>query len=582
MLIGMFIHDRLFAMLNRIIIAPSERKKVSGIWRGIALTVILALISGFAVSARTEEELGKEIRDEMVGEFSDSMSKLVLSTLKKLPGWLRVRKEANKLLNQIPDFPEPVPVPDEEEIFSWIEGLASFSHRRPGSPEAMAAEDYLVRELEKTGITGIKKEPIELNHWEAGNYSLAIETEEGYQPFPCFYVPYSGFTREEGVVAEMVYIGKGRPKDFAGREVRGKIVVAEVPFVNLPYGLLLKLLPSYYFSDPGKSIGLGFRLPLIFVRRNFLGYATEKVHLPTDVYWQSVDSGAAGIILILKDQPTNSNTHYGPYDGILKPLPGLWVGKYDGVQLRGYAKKGLKARLVLQGDVKESVSHNIYGFLPGQSERTIIIASHHDSPFQGAVEDGSGCAQVLAQARAWAKIPRERRPKTLLFLFTAGHFYASIGSSTFAKTHKHDLLKKIDLVFVTEHIAAKEAREAENRQYEFTGHLELGGIFTENQGYVVASVIKMLKTHPLERVVSVPIDFFGTSPPTDVSGFVLEPDLDVPVLSWITGPAYLLCAEDTLDKIEVSQLDDFAGATAGLVGSLMMLKSELIIGNNKR
>ena len=462
-------------------------------------------------------------------------------------------------------------------IFSWIRGLGSDPHRRPGSAEALAAEDYLVRELEKIGINDIKKEPIQLNYWEAKNYSLEIETEEGYKPLPCFYVPYSGFTRKEGIVSEMVYVGEGKPKDFARKEVRGKIVVAEVPFVNLPYGLLLKLLPSYYFSDPGKSIGLGFRVPLIFVRKNFLGYATEKFHLPTDVYWQSIDNGAAGIILILKDQPTNSNTHYGPYDGILKPLPGLWVGKYDGEQLREYARKGRKARLILQGEVRESVSHNIYGILPGQSERMIIIASHHDSPFQGAVEDGSGCAQVQAQAWAWSKIPKEKRPKTLLFLFTAGHFYGSIGSSTFAKTHKHDLLKKTDLVFITEHIAAKEAIETENHKYRFTGRLELGGIFTENQGYVVASVIKMLKKHPLERVVSMPLDLFGTSPPTDASGFVLEPDLKVPVLSWITGPAYLLCAEDTLDKIEVSQLDDFARASAELVGSLMMLKSELII-----
>jgi len=41
----------------------------------------------------------------------------------------------------------------------------------------------------------------------------------------------------------------------------------------------------------------------------------------------------------------------------------------------------------------------------------IITHSHYDAPFHGAVEDGSGCAQVLAQAWSWSKIPKEKRPK---------------------------------------------------------------------------------------------------------------------------------------------------------------------------
>jgi len=213
-------------------------------------------------------------------------------------------------------------------------------------------------------------------------------------------------------------------------------------------------------------------------------------------------------------------------------------------------------------------------FQPGRTERMIIIHSHYDAPFHGAVEDGSGCAQVLAQAWSWSKIPKEKRPKTLLFLFTTGHFYGSIGSKTFAHKHKSDLLKKTDLILTLEHISAREAVEDEQGNYRFTGYLELGGIFASPQKYAIASARKMLAQHQLPRVGLLPTDFMGPAPPTDVAGFVLEPGLSVPVLSWITGPAYLLCAEDTLDKIEVSQLSNFARTITDLVSSLMMIECE--------
>ncbi len=537
----------------------------------ISLAMILIFIASLALASaprfsRVVEEIGK-------GSSSALLTRMIFSTLKKLPGWMKTKSKARKIANKLPSFPETVPSPTNERIFSWIKDLASFPHRRPGSPEDLKAEEYLISQLKKLGIKNITKEEIPIKYWQAEKWSLKVETDSGFKPFPCFYVPYTGFTPEQGITAEMVYVGVGRAKDFARKKVKGKIVVAEVPFPSLPYGLMLRLLPVYYFSDPEKSVGLGFKEPLIFVRRNFLGYFTEENHPKDDVYWQAVERGAVGILLILKDQPTNSNTHYGPYDGILKPLPGFWIGKYDGEKLKELAKKGRKAKIILRGKIQNSVSHNIYGILPGKSERMIIIHSHHDSPFKGAVEDGAGCAQVLAQAWSWSKLPKEKRPKTLLFLFTTGHFYGSIGSDTFAQKHKNDLLKKADVIFTLEHIGAREAIEGKDRNYQFTGYLEIGGIFASPQTYTIASAVKMLSQHKLPRTSLIPVDFMGPAPPTDASGFVLE-DLSVPILSWITGPAYLLCAEDTLDKIDRSQLAKFSRAITDLVGTLMMIESE--------
>ena len=535
--------------------------------------MVFALTLAYFKSGASEDELNRQVE-----KFGGSIGNLLKDVLKKMPAWKENREQARAVLPELKKFPEPVPVPSDQEIFAWIKALAQTPHRRPGSPEEAVAGQYLIQELKRMGITEIHQDPIPVKYWRAQTWKLEIENGSGFKDFPAFYVTYTGFTPEQGMEAEMVYVGAGRPKDFAHKEVKGKIVVGEVPFPNLPYGAIARLLPIYYLSDPDHSIGFGFFERLIFVRQNFMGYGTAERHPENDIYWAAHERGAAGILLILRDQPTNSNTHYGPYDGILKPMPGFWIGKYDGAVLRPLAQAGKRARMILTGEVTDRVTNNIYAILPGKSDRTIVLHSHYDAPFAGVTEDAAGCSQVLAQAWAWSKIPLEKRPKTLVFLFTTGHFYGSIGSHTFARQHKDDLLKKADLILTLEHIGAKEAREGKDRQYEFTGRMEMGGIFTAPQKYVMAAVMKMLEKNKLPRVMSVPINFFGETPPTDASGFVLEPGMKAPVLSWITGPAYLLCAEDTLDKIEVDMLDKYARAIADLVGYCSTIPSEKIVG----
>ena len=59
----------------------------------------------------------------------------------------------------------------------------------------------------------------------------------------------------------------------------------------------------------------------------------------------------------------------------------------------------MRARLEHHSIRETITSYNIVGELPGADERAVIIGSHHDGPWASAVEDGSGIALVLAQAR---------------------------------------------------------------------------------------------------------------------------------------------------------------------------------------
>jgi len=261
---------------------------------------------------------------------------------------------------------------------------------------------------------------------------------------------------------------------------------------------------------------------------------------------------------------------FGVEDVREDPLPmtaGLWIGRHDGNRLRQHAKAGATATLTLEGQMEPGTTHNVWGVLPGQSEEVILVTSHHDSPFLGVTEDGAGVVQVLAQAQAWARVPREQRPKTLVFVVDAGHFYGSIGARNFAQTHR-DLLEKTRILLTLEHLAARDV-EVQGEHYADTGKLALTVMFTTPDPTVIATVIKALERKPARVTASIPSNFFGPVPTSDAMGYVMA--TSVPVISWIGCPYYLLDAQDTLDKIAKEELGPICETVTELVKIHMVL-----------
>jgi hypothetical protein len=417
------------------------------------------------------------------------------------------------------------------------------------------------------GVQQVTMDPVPITVWTAKRWSLTVAGKE----IPSFFVVNTGFTGTKGVTGQLVYVGTGSPKDYAKQDIAGKIVVAEVPFPKIPYGSLLKLSgAAYAISDPDGSITLSSSQYLNFVRRNFVG-STEENAAANDVYWQAYRKGAAAVCLILRDQPSNSNTHYGPYDGIMKPMPGLWIGKYDGEELRKSARVGAQATLTLEGGTEPGVMRNVWGILPGLSDEVILVTSHSDSPFHGAVEDGAGVAQVLAQAWAWSRVTKEQRPKTMVFVADSGHFYGSLGAFTFAREHQ-DIMKRARILITLEHLGGKEVKE-KNGEYALTGRINFTVMFTSHDPRVVASIMKAFAKKPARMTASIPYDFFGPAPTSDAGGYVLESE--VPVISWIGCPYYLLDEHDTLDKIEQKELKPIAETVSELVAIHMGMPANI-------
>jgi hypothetical protein len=515
-----------------------------------------------------------QVQSESVTEFRLSKKKFLFNLIKLIPKMRSIRKRVERILSETKAPILEVKAPSAETIQKDLEDICKVPHRRIGTNEAHQIEDFLENKLKELGLKSVKKEPINVINWSASNWKLLISTNGKQIEIPCFYVLNSGFTNGEGITAPLVYVGTGQVKNFKGVDIQGKIVVTDIECPTLPLGKLIKLTKLYYVSDPSNSIDNTTKLILTFVLSNMPPQALSGKRREDSVYWRAFDRGALGLILILRDYPSNINSHWGPYDGIMKPIPALYVGKYDGIKVRELAQKNNShGTIILEGFQEPATAHNIWGILPGNSEEIIMISSHHDSAFKGASEDGTGVAMVLAQLRAWSKVPKNDRPRSLLFCLSAGHLYGGIGAEAFARKYKNNVLKEVLVDLNLEHMCAKEVEEdPETQNFKLTNNLAMGAVFISQNENLVAPVVKVCKDYNIDRMMLIPDNFFATPPIGEAGHFATQADLKV--IHWIRSPYYLLTAEDTLDKINMDKLNSTAQCITDLINLLMILPKE--------
>ncbi len=503
-------------------------------------------------------------------EFHAKMIPVIKHILKSRSKMKKMAKEAEEISIKIKNPTTKIYAPEREVIQKDLEQICSVPHRRIGTKYAHEIENYIEQTFKDLDLE-VHKEPFKVIDWAASNWKLKLknQNEEDFIDFPCFYTLNTGFTSKEGITAPLIYVGDGKPKDMKKLDIKGKIVVADIVHPIFPIGLLLKLIHPYYVSDPTNSILSNEKLIMTFALKNFPPQPILGKPREDSVYWQSVRGGALGLILILKYQVSNVNSHWGPYDGSFKPIPSVYVGKYDGIKLMEYINSGeTEGTIILEGHKKPSVAHNIWAQLPGQTEENIIISSHHDSSFKGASEDGTGIACVLAQARAWSEVPIDQRPRSLIFAATAGHLYGGIGAEIFAFKYKDSFFRKTLVNINLEHLCCKEVEEdPKTYGYKPTDNIALGVGFMSQNKTLVAHTRKAMESNKFERLILIPENFL-MSPAIGEAGH-FNAHTGVNVIDLIRSPYYLLNEHDTLDKIDMSKLNPTNQMVCDLINSLM-------------
>jgi hypothetical protein len=450
-------------------------------------------------------------------------------------------------------------VPEAEEILGWIERIYSQGIRRPGYPADRWAEEFSAERFREFGLEKVRLEPAHLPYWEPQSWSLHARGEDGEIELPCFPLPHSAPTEE--IELELVPFDPRSPS-----AVKGKASLDEVTLLRIPPaspvlgGSVVEELQLGEDLEMGVSPG-----GRLFDARGSFDGATQVLPFGPRFQWvmePSLAAGASAYIGALTDYPGDSCQYYVPYDGVARPIPGVWIRNSDGARLRSMLAAGpVRVRLRVDSIRHEITSYNVVGELPGADPEWVVIGSHHDGPWSSAVEDGSGIALVLAQAAYWSEVPEAERPHRLVFLLNAGHMAGSAGCHAFLDAHAEDL-ERIVLSIHLEHAA----REFVERGGELvpSGEPETRWFFASRHPSLESSVAEALQAEQLDRSMILAPDVFGDQPTTDGGPFHPR---GVPLVNYLTAPFYLFDEMDRMDKIDEASLVPVTRAAIRLVES---------------
>jgi hypothetical protein len=267
--------------------------------------------------------------------------------------------------------------------------------RFPGTTADREGMAYMTRAFEQLGLK-VEHFPYTLpTDWRPADWSASYRTSDGstIQLTTAFPVSGTKATGPEGITAEAVWVGIGAGADFIGRDVKGKAVIIYSTFV--PGGR------SHSASDRAGLFNSNAR---------------------------AVQLGAAIVINVMG---VPGNGQFQP-EGGLREVPQFTLSMDEGFALRDRLDKGEKITMSVRLDVpplRDVPTEYTIATLPGTSDEEIVVMTHTDGYFQGAMDNAAGMASALELARFYARQPLQARRRTMKFIQFPDHHHGEVARS---------------------------------------------------------------------------------------------------------------------------------------------------------
>ena len=366
-----------------------------------------------------------------------------------------------------------------DELAHDVEILSSddFEGRFPASPGEEKTIAFLKEEYEKVGLkpgngdSYLQEVPmVEITATPLGNLIITGGSEPLAFAFMDDFVGVTLRVQEKVNVAnsDMIFVGYGivAPEyewnDYEGIDVKGKTVV------------MLVNDPGFATQDPDLFNGRAM---------TYYGRWTYK-------YEEAARQGAACAIIVHETEPAAygwgvvQNGWTGPNFSLVtedgnasRCAVESWVtldtartifeaaGKdYD--ELKKAAEKqgfksvplGLKANLTMENQIRNAVSHNVIGLLPGseRADEYIIYTAHWDhfgrkpelegdQIFNGALDNATGTAALIELAEAFQKLGSPPL-RSILFMAVTAEEQGLLGSDYYATHPIYPLMKTVAVI----------------------------------------------------------------------------------------------------------------------------------------
>ncbi len=280
--------------------------------------------------------------------------------------------------------------------------------------------DWVAAQFKRIGLEQVRLQEFVLppqwfpTSWEM-SASGAGKTVALKTAFPLF----NSVATKGAVELEPIWIGMGTAADFAGRNVTGKAVVV------------------YGFPNPGGRGNTALTLGAV-KRAEAAGAAAVVVTL-----------GFPGNVL---NEPQAGGT-VAPAN-----VPVFMLGDQDGTAIRQMIERNEtpKLRMRLAVETRTGLkTNNVWGVLPGATDENIAVMAHTDAFFEGAMDNASGMATLVALAEHYAKVPKAQRRRTMTFFTTSAHHSPSGEDAGVSWVHHNmkDMWSKTALLINCEHTA---------------------------------------------------------------------------------------------------------------------------------
>ena len=277
---------------------------------------------------------------------------------------------------------------------------------------------WMLDKFRQAGLTDVRQQDFDLPpQWMPQSWSVSASSGKQTLMLETAQPTYrAAGTESTGLDLEAVDVALASPGDLANRDLRGKAVF-------------------FYSTD--------------FFSRHVTvsGGAVKRIE----------DMGAAAIFVTLMI-PGNQRNQFYPVNS---KVPTFALGYEDGLAMRemiGKARGSTAPHVSINLNVKmvpDLKTSTVWGTLPGITDETVIITAHRDGWFEGANDNGTGVATMLGLVEYFAKVPKEQRRRTMLFLGTSGHHDGTAESGVWLSQHQ-ELFAKTALLINCEHTAATE------------------------------------------------------------------------------------------------------------------------------
>ena len=437
---------------------------------------------------------------------------------------------------------------DANKLHRYVEELAAISDRYrdagnqwwgriDGMPSGTESQNWIKEKFKEIGVpaeTVTIPDPQELpKSWEisvsTSGKTVKLESSDPIIDFARFAPSPKG---DEDLDA--VWVSLGQAADFLGKDVRGKAV--------------------FIYSIP-----------------------TPSVLIQSAMWMESVGRAErAGAAAVIVDVAIPGNMHYISHmvGGRVRDIkiPIFTIGDQDGhtVEELYAAAKGTGVKTHLRWDVenypdlKEDI---VIGKLPGTTDENIILLAHMDGFFEGAIDDGAGTAAMLGTAEYFAKMPKEKRRRTMYFISMPDH-HGEDRSGAWLHENFRSIFPKTAVITNSEHVAVTDSvwdrRWGSNDQPTLTA---------TNSSY--PSWWGVYGSQQLAHIVAHDMATFGM--PSQLSGSGAEGELtkvqfDAPSFYIDNKGIFFHCDGDTPDKVPASTLKNAVQAFAKIYNDINKLE----------